>query len=348
MGQIKKLYQDNENVETTVTTESNAVYPITAASAVYYSGAWGNLGNNKDTQTILTALDGGHQFVGVATASTNPSTPTHKVFYIASEPGTYTHFGNITVTGLCVLKSNGSNWTKQDLNITIDNGGGGDSSVSIDGYIGGTRVQSSSGIQDLVGISSLRIESSGRIYFGGSNQYYIEHTANGFHFSDGLYSDSFVAAGGVGSSSGGSGGGSSYTAGTGITISNNTISLASATETTIGGIRVAIDVSTNPTLNSITTAENRNYRVQCNPSGVAFVNVPWIEGGGNGNIQAIQIDENTFTPESNGVVDITSGIQSMIEGYISGDTEFAVDRVTGGTVTIQDIVDELIALGVVF
>ena len=48
------------------------------------------------------------------------------------------------------------------------------------------------------------------------------------------------------------------------------------------------------------------------------------------------------------MVDITSGIQGMIEDYISGDTEFAVTGVTGGTVTIQDIVDELIALGVTF
>lgn len=87
-------------------------------------------GNNEITGQLLqnellamiTTLGYGYQFVGVASPDTVPGTPDAKVFYIAYTPGTYTNFGGIAVTGLCVLKYvNG--WTKED--IPVSGGGGG-------------------------------------------------------------------------------------------------------------------------------------------------------------------------------------------------------------------------------
>ena len=58
----------------------------------------------------------GYQYMGVAKltpAETDPGTPTQKVFYLASEPGTYTNFDNLVVADgeVAVLKYNGS-WSK--------------------------------------------------------------------------------------------------------------------------------------------------------------------------------------------------------------------------------------------
>ena len=70
--------------------------------------------------TINTKLAEGYVYVGIATATTNPGTPTGKVFYIATAAGTYTNFGNAVVTaGLNVLKYNGSAWSVDQV-IAID------------------------------------------------------------------------------------------------------------------------------------------------------------------------------------------------------------------------------------
>lgn len=46
---------------------------------------------------MVNELGAGYQFMGVATPSTNPGTPDERVFYIASGPGEYEHFNNISV-----------------------------------------------------------------------------------------------------------------------------------------------------------------------------------------------------------------------------------------------------------
>ena len=239
MGQIKKLYQSGGNVETTASTESNAVYPVTASSAVYHQSSWGTGGSGQTVGNILTALDQGFQYMGVAGVSTVPVTATHKIFYLASEEGVYSSFGGISVSGLTVLKNSGSGWSKEELNIT---GGGGGTPVATGGYIGTTPVRSSSGAQNLTGISNLYVESGGKIYFGGTGDVYIEYTSNGFHFSKSVYSDGQVSAAGAGSGSGG-GGGTSYSAGDGISISSNTISVKKASASTLGGIKVGTGLS---------------------------------------------------------------------------------------------------------
>ena len=69
---------------------------------------------------INTKLAEGYVYVGIATTSTNPSTPSGKVFYIAVAAGTYTNFGNIAVTqGINILKYNGSAWSL-DVIASID------------------------------------------------------------------------------------------------------------------------------------------------------------------------------------------------------------------------------------
>lgn len=63
---------------------------------------------------MIVSLGAGYQFMGVATPSTNPGSPDPKVFYIASEAGTYTNFGGIVVAEgeVAILKWD-SAWSKE-------------------------------------------------------------------------------------------------------------------------------------------------------------------------------------------------------------------------------------------
>ena len=70
----------------------------------------------------------------------------------------------------------------------------------------------------------------------------------------------------------GSGSSTTYTAGEGINIANNVISLKVAKDGQLGGIRT----------NYQTDANNRNYGVRVNNQGQAYVNVPWEKGSGSG------------------------------------------------------------------
>lgn len=68
----------------------------------------------------------------------------------------------------------------------------------------------------------------------------------------------------------GSGSSTTYTAGEGINIANNVISLKVAKDGQLGGIRT----------NYQTDSNNRNYGIRVNNSGQAYVNVPWEKGSG--------------------------------------------------------------------
>lgn len=63
---------------------------------------------------MVNELGAGYQFMGVATPGTDPGTPDEKVFYIASEAGTYTNFGGIIVAEgeVAILKYDGT-WDKE-------------------------------------------------------------------------------------------------------------------------------------------------------------------------------------------------------------------------------------------
>lgn len=82
-------------------------------------------GNNEITGALLqqsllamiNSLGAGYQFMGVAVltpTATNPGTPDQNVFYIASEIGTYSNFGGLSVSDgeVAIFKYNGS-WAKE-------------------------------------------------------------------------------------------------------------------------------------------------------------------------------------------------------------------------------------------
>jgi hypothetical protein len=78
--------------------------------------------------------DSGYIFLGVATPSTNPGTPTQKVYYEAKQAGTYTNFGGVVLPdGLSLLIWNGS-WTSK----TVMCGDGGVFDISVYKSSGGT------------------------------------------------------------------------------------------------------------------------------------------------------------------------------------------------------------------
>lgn len=63
----------------------------------------------------------GYIYKGVATPSTNPGTPTERVAYLASEPGTYTNFGGIVITsGLYLLTYASGTWTGTQMQAGSD------------------------------------------------------------------------------------------------------------------------------------------------------------------------------------------------------------------------------------
>lgn len=77
-------------------------------------------GLQSTVQTISTMLGEGYLYAGMATTSTNPGTPTGKVFYIATAAGTYTNFSGVVLTqGINILKYNGSSWSSEQV-IAID------------------------------------------------------------------------------------------------------------------------------------------------------------------------------------------------------------------------------------
>ena len=63
----------------------------------------------------------GYIYKGVATPSTNPGTPTERVAYLASEPGTYTNFGGIVIaSGLYSLTYASGTWTGTQMQAGSD------------------------------------------------------------------------------------------------------------------------------------------------------------------------------------------------------------------------------------
>ena len=63
----------------------------------------------------------GFIYKGVATPSTNPGTPSERVAYLASEPGTYTNFGGIVIaSGLYSLTYTNGTWTGTQMQAGSD------------------------------------------------------------------------------------------------------------------------------------------------------------------------------------------------------------------------------------
>jgi hypothetical protein len=63
--------------------------------------------------TIISTVGSGATFAGIATPTTNPKTPDQNVFYIASEDGIYSNFGNIVLENEVAIFTNGNGiWQK--------------------------------------------------------------------------------------------------------------------------------------------------------------------------------------------------------------------------------------------
>lgn len=122
-----------------------------------------------------------------------------------------------------------------------------------------------------------------------------------WHIKGNLYADGWIAAGGIGS--GGGGGGTIFLNSSIEDVSVDTTSLSSghilqwngtswvntplsvtanpATTTTLGGVMVGSVLSTTPIIQTISSVSDRYYYIQCDSSGLAFVNVPWTGGSGS-------------------------------------------------------------------
>lgn len=63
--------------------------------------------------TIISTVGSGATFAGIATPTTNPGTPDQNVFYIASEDGIYSNFGNVALENEVAIFTNGNGiWQK--------------------------------------------------------------------------------------------------------------------------------------------------------------------------------------------------------------------------------------------
>lgn len=68
--------------------------------------------------SIISIVGANSTFAGIATPETNPGTPDQNVFYIASQDGTYSNFGGVTLNGEVVIFTNkNGNWVKTDTGI---------------------------------------------------------------------------------------------------------------------------------------------------------------------------------------------------------------------------------------
>lgn len=96
-----------ESIKATIgdTEETISTFQILAATA-----SKAGLLSAADKAKLDALWSSGYQFAGIATPSTTPVSTTSKIFYIATEAGTY--FNAVTVTqGINILSWNGTSWS---------------------------------------------------------------------------------------------------------------------------------------------------------------------------------------------------------------------------------------------
>lgn len=178
-------------------------------------------------------------------------------------------------------------------------------------FVGRTPVKDSGMTNDtLLGINGFTYEASDDVS-GDKSMVVWEPNGGGtgigaWHFKGNIYADGWIAAGGIGE--GGSGGGTVFLNQNVADVSVDTTTLADghilqwdgtnnlwknvhlsvtanpATASALGGIMVGSVLSSTPSINTISSTAGRYYYVQCDSTGLAFVNVPWTSGSGGSTV----------------------------------------------------------------
>lgn len=119
---------------------------------------------------IVSSIGENATFVGVATPTTNPGAPDGNVFYLATEVGTYSNFGSVTLTeGLNILLWNGSIWSADNLTKSLLN-----------------NINSNTGVDDYPVFSTSEAYSKGKVvnYNGKLYKFTADHAAGAWIGTD--------------------------------------------------------------------------------------------------------------------------------------------------------------------
>ena len=173
-----------------------------------------------------------------------------------------------------------------------------------------TPISGTAGNGVLYGVDAISYNDSSVSANSDTSRIVWEPNLGAWHIKGNLYADGWIAAGGIGAGGGGGGGvillNSSVEDvsvdtttlddgqilqwdGTNSVWKNVplTVTANPATANALGGIMVGSVLGTTPTINTITDTPGKYYDVQCDSTGLAFVNVPWTPGSSGGSSVSI-------------------------------------------------------------
>jgi hypothetical protein len=125
-------------------------------------------------------------------------------------------------------------------------------------------------------------------------------------------------------------GAGAITAGAGITVEGNQVSLNPATSTTLGGVELFSDTQQSVASNAVSSTESRTYGLQVNSSGQGVINVPWTDTDTN---TTYAISAETVTGGAN--LRLTGSDSTNDDIKIEGSGSTTVTRTDENTITIS-------------
>lgn len=129
-------------------------------------------------------------------------------------------------------------------------------------------------------------------------------------------------------------GAGAITAGTGITVEGNQVSLNPATSSTLGGVELFSNTEQSVAANSVSDTASRTYGSQLNSSGQLVVNVPWTDTDTN---TTYSISAETVTGGAN--LRLTDSASTTDDVKIEGIGSVLVTRTDSNTITINGVTD---------